>query len=458
MTETTIYRPISDSDSESETHATTELPIASWSDFKKEIEEAHDVSRDELTVEQATESAVRRREESPTPENARSRPIVKHVSSDTGAQSLQEATDNLRLSRGVAKREALLEAGYNESEVQQLGIEEVEARLRGDPLDPPPIEVKIPDKFGEEGKALSVEEASRRLTEWRQQQAAAREAELLELDAERQQRQEDEAAQTQQAQQPAPEQPQPAQPTPEQTELAQERQRITQLKALDGHEAAARMEYDQTVRAVLQEFPGLAQAQPTPEHIEELRQKDPARYARLVQADQALRVRQQRIAAMAQQRSQREAQEAQITAQQRAAARAQQDADFERRAERIVGPAWQQNKSEVHAAARKTLEAAGLTPQQISNLWHGNDVVDMHSAVLQEVLLKASLWDQAKAKAHQIRQTPMPQVLRPGVGRSHGQDGAERVASLKAALKTSKGNASLRLATELRAAKRALNN
>ena len=29
-----IYRPISDKDEESETHATTEMPIESWSDFR----------------------------------------------------------------------------------------------------------------------------------------------------------------------------------------------------------------------------------------------------------------------------------------------------------------------------------------------------------------------------------------------------------------------------------------
>jgi hypothetical protein len=33
-----IYRPISDQDDESETHATTELPVASWSKFKDELE------------------------------------------------------------------------------------------------------------------------------------------------------------------------------------------------------------------------------------------------------------------------------------------------------------------------------------------------------------------------------------------------------------------------------------
>jgi hypothetical protein len=357
----------------------------------------------------------------------------------------------------------MLEAGHTEEEVQQRGVEMLEAAQRGDPRDPPPVEVNIADEPGKENDPLTVEEVSRRLTEWRAQQAAQREQELAELTEEHEARQRiyEEAAQAEQQPQPQQAEPEQQQPTPESSEaaqLAQERWRIAQLKRMDGHEAHARMEYDQTVRAVLAEFPGLQTAQPTPEHIEELRQKDPARFQRLMQADQALQQSGQRVAALAQQRGLREQQQTLEEQQQRAASRAQQDADFERRAERIVGPRWRENASEVHAAARKTLESAGLTPQQISNLWHGNDVVDMHSAVLQEVLLKASLWDSAKAKAHQIRQTPMPQVIRPGVGRSRADGDAERVASLQTALKTAKGNAAIRIGTQLRVAKRAINN
>jgi hypothetical protein len=224
---------------------------------------------------------------------------------------------------------------------------------------------------------------------------------------------------------------------------------------MDGHEAAARMEYDQTVKAVLAEFPGLPQA--TAADVEQLRVQDPARHARLVQADQALRVRQQRIAAMAQQRGQRETQEAQITAQQRASARAAQDRAFESLATKHI-EGWETRQGEVRAQARKTLENAGLSPAEIHHLWNGDASVDAHSSVLQLVLAKAALWDSAQQKAHLIRQTPMPAVIRPGVGRSHGRDGAERVASLQARLKTAKGNEAIRLGTELTRAKRALNN
>jgi hypothetical protein len=450
-----IYRPISDKDEESETHATTEMPIASWGDFRKELEDQAGVSHDDLTVEAATEERVRRRQQEPTPENASERPIVKLTSKGDGPKTLKQAADDLAFSRGLQKREALLEAGYTEAEIQQHGIEEIEARLRGDPLEMP-VEVKIPDKFGEEGKYLTVDEASRRLTEWRQEQAAARSQELAALTDELASRQEQQAQPEQEQQ---PEQPQqPAQPTPEQTELAKERWRIAQLRQMDGHEVAARMEYDQVAKAVLQEFPGLQTALPTPQQVEELRQQDPARHARLMQADQLLRQSQQRIAAMAQQRGVHEQQQAQASAQQRAAARAAEDAAFERSAAKHI-PGWEQNQGAVRAQAFKTLESAGLSQDQILHLWTGDHSIDAHSSVLQTVLAKAAAYDLAQAKAHQVRQSGLPQVIRPGTGNANRGNGAEsRVAELKARLRTSKGNESIRLGTELIRAKRAQTN
>jgi hypothetical protein len=323
----TVYRPISDTDTESETPSPqTELPIQCWSDFRKELEDQAGVDHDDLTPEDAATQIRERRQESPTPENASARPIVRHVTSDKPV-SLREATDDLFYTRGLEERARLLAQGHTEAEVAQLGVDKMEAANRGDPLDPPPIEVKPRDEFGEADKPLTVEEASRRLTDWRAEQEAQRQAELATLVGEREARQQQEA----EAQQPEPEQPQQPDPVQEERErLAQERWRIAQLRQMDGHEVAARMEYDQTVRAVLAEFPGLQTAQPTPQHIEELRQKDPARFQRLAQYDTALRQHQQRIAAMAQQRGVHEQQQAQINAQQRAAARAPANGDAER--------------------------------------------------------------------------------------------------------------------------------
>jgi hypothetical protein len=113
-----VYRPLDDGE---ETNATTELPIASWRDFQKELEDGASVSRDSLTPQQATDETVRRRQEEPTAENAFERPIVR-LKSKGGPQTLREASADLSFSRGFQKRAELLEAGYSEKEIQQLVV------------------------------------------------------------------------------------------------------------------------------------------------------------------------------------------------------------------------------------------------------------------------------------------------------------------------------------------------
>jgi hypothetical protein len=189
----------------------------------------------------------------------------------------------------------------------------------------------------------------------------------------------------------------------------------------------------------------------------QLQAQNPARAQALAQADQVVRQRQTALAHLTRTRQAHEAQAQTAVAQQRAAFRAQQDSDFNRRAEKLV-PNWEQARPAVQQAAMKTLENAGLTQQQISHLWHGNDSVDVHSAVAQELLLKASMWDSAQAKAKQIRQSNLPTVIKPGVGNvSRENKGVARVNDLKARLKGAKGNEAIRLGTELTRTKRALN-
>jgi hypothetical protein len=189
----------------------------------------------------------------------------------------------------------------------------------------------------------------------------------------------------------------------------------------------------------------------------QLQAQNPARAQALARAEQVVRQRQVALAHLTRTRQAHEAQQAQASAQQRAAARAEQDKAFESLATKHI-PNWERVHSEVRQQARQTLQNAGLSQEQIHHLWTGDHSIDAHSSVLQLVLAKAALWDSAQAKAHQIRQTPMPQVIRPGVGRSHADAGSERVASLQARLKTAKGNEAIRLGTELTRAKRALNN
>jgi hypothetical protein len=449
-----VYRPISDADEESETHAVTDQPVASWSKFKNELEGAGNVSRDSLTPEEGAAEVTRRREETPTAENAFERPIVR-LKSKGGAQTLREATDDLRLTRGFAKRDELLAAGYNEGEISQLSAAMIEAAERGDDLrNPPPDVVEIPREFGETGnEPLDASEAADKITEWRQQEAQRREAELAELTGEHAARQQE----YEQAQQPAQQQPQ-QRPTPEQTErqqLALERQRISALKSMEGTEANLRNSYAKLVETVLEDFPGLRNGVPTQADIEELRQKNPARFNQVVAADRALREHQIGIAHLQQQRQHHEQQEAQVNARARAAARAQQDAQFEERAARAI-PNWESVQGEVRTQARKTLESAGLSQAEIDHLWTGDHTIDAHSSSLQLLLAKASAYDLAQAKARQIRQTPMPRVIRPGVG-NFSRGSGEDVAEIRARMRSAKGGDGLKLGVALLRAQRSAN-
>jgi hypothetical protein len=172
-----------------------------------------------------------------------------------------------------------------------------------------------------------------------------------------------------------------------------------------------------------------------------------------MQADQMLRERQLRIRFIAQQRGVHEQQKAQIDARERATARAAQDKAFENLTAQHI-PGWEQNHAEVRAQARKTLENAGLSQDQIHHLWTGDHSIDAHSSVLQLVLAKAAQWDLAQEKARQIRQTNLPQVIRPGAHRASDGD-ASSVAELSARLTRATGREAIRLGTALTKARRA---
>jgi hypothetical protein len=173
-------------------------------------------------------------------------------------------------------------------------------------------------------------------------------------------------------------------------------------------------------------------------------------------ADQMVRERQQKIAAVMQQQQAHEAQRAKAYEAQLAEARARQDADFNQRAARLVIN-WEQQRGQMQEAAMQTLQAAGLTREDINNLWSGTGhAVDMHSAAAQELILKAALYDRAQARAHQVRQTPVPQVQKPGTYRA--SDGGEQsVRELSARLAKATGREAIHLGTQLQRAKRAMN-
>jgi hypothetical protein len=426
------------------------LVIVDPAEFRRQ--RLDDEERDDLTVEDGA-SQHRHRPDPESPESAYERPIVKHKVAGTGPISLNEAADATRWARGYKLGQELATSGLGQSQVEAMGADAVERGQNIDPLAPPPPLVEGRDEYGRvDDGPINVEEAAKQLSDWRERHAQEQQEALVELageaDAERQ-------AEAQQAQpQPVP-QPQQPQPTPEQTErqqLAQERARLASLKRSEGAEVVERIAYDQLRNQVVAEFPSLRTALPTPEQIEDLRVRDPARFQRLAQFDQAMRERQARIASLEQGRVAREQQQAQVYAQQRAAARAAQDQAFEQLAAQHI-PNWERSHGEVRAQAKKTLEAAGMSPEEIHHLWNGDHSIDAHSSILQLVLAKAAQWDLAQVRAKQARQAPVPQVIRPGTYRA--RDDGQSVYELSARLSKAKGRDALRIATELTKAKRA---
>ena len=444
-----VYSPQNDEDTPS---ATTDLPIESWSDFRRDMEDRAGVERYELSLDEAANETTRHRREIPTPENSADRPLVVHKLAGDGPKTLREATQDLAFSRGLNQREELFAAGVPEDEVQRLAIDKMEAAMRGDPLEAPPDKVSLTDKWGEaETGELSADEAAAKIGEWRQEQAKLRAQELAEISGELEQRQQQEYEAQQQSPEPQPEQPQP-QPDAvqrERTQLAAERQSLALLRQMDSQEAQLHNSYQQLVARVLEDFPSLKNGPPSQADINDLREKAPARFQQLATADAALKQYQLQLNAMAQQRSQR----SQAAAQQRAAARAQQDQQFEEKAARLI-PNWEHVGSEVKQQAHKTLQDAGMSKEEIVHLWSGDHTIDAHSSVLQLVLAKAAMWDSAHAKAQTIRQSGLPSVIKPGVGNSFARGNSDRVADIKARLRTAKGNAGLKLGAELVRAQR----
>jgi hypothetical protein len=448
----TIYRPISDDSDEDTPSPQTDLPIESYADFKRAVNDYNGASDHDLSAEEVSDDITprRQREEAPTAENASERPLVRMRSTGDGPLTLEQASNDIRFSRARKLGADLAATGYSQEQINELAVAKNEAALDGSPDNPdPPVEAKITEAWEKGDEPLTATEAADRLTDWRQQQEMQRQAELAALIGQPQEQQAP-AEQAQPVEQPQ-QQPQADPVQAERHRLAQERQQLANLKRAEGAEVVERVAYDQLRAQVVSEFPSLRTQLPTPEQLEHLRQNDPARFSRLAQFDQAMRVRQARIGTLEQQRSAREQQEAQVNAQQRAAARAQQDAAFERLAAQHI-PNWERNHAEVKAQAKQTLVNSGLSEEEIHHLWNGDHTIDAHSSVLQLVLAKAAQWDLAQERARQVRQAPVPPVMRPGTYRA--PDSGQSLHALQAQLRGATGRRALQIATEITRARR----
>jgi hypothetical protein len=455
-----VYRPISDDDTESETPPASDLSIVDPAEFRRKSDDERD---DYLTVKDA--AVQRSRQPDPySAESAFEREMTVHKVAGTGPISANEAVDAMRWSRAHKLGGDLRDAGMSEGQINEMAADLVTRGERMDPLAPPPAEAKVLEHFGEDKKTLTATEAANELSNWRERYQQSQQEALQELGVEAEQERQAEALAAQQAPSPT-EQPQqqPSQPQPEMTpaqielaKIAAERERVTNLKKLSGMEAALRNDYDQLVAAVVQEFPGLRNGPPNPADVEQLRVQDPQRFQKLAMADQMLRERQQKIAVLANQRAVHEREQAHLDSVARAAARAVLDKQFEQIAPQHI-PNWERSHGEIRAQARKTLLAAGASENDLKRMWSGDESIDLHSIPAQVILAKAAQWDLAQEKARQVRQTPVPQVLKPGMYRRASDGDAQSVHELTARLKNATGREAIRLGTALTKAKRALN-
>jgi hypothetical protein len=443
----TIYRPISDDSDEETPSPQVDFKIESYDEFRKSVNDYDGASDHELSSEEVADDITPRRqyEEAPSPENASERPLVRMRSEGDGPLTLEQASDDIRFSRAKKLGADLRATGYSQEQINEVAVAKNEAALDGLPDNPEtPVEVNITGAW-EKNEPLTATEAAERLGEWRAQQEAARQAELAALVGSQEQ------AQAEQQAQPQPEPQQRPQPDPVQTERAQiakERQWVEYARKMDAHEAALRMDYDQLRQAVANEFPSLRSQIPTPEQVEHLRQNDPARHQKLMMADQMLRERQARIAAVTQQRSAREQQQA-----------AQEKANLDRwaRAQNDIIDAELPELRDPRTAARfkqdvaDTLKAMNITQEHLSHHIFGPA---LRSVEGQRLLADATRWRVAQEKARQVRQAPVPPVLRPGAYRAR-DDGAASVAELQRRLRGVSGRRAIEIGAELTRAKRA---
>jgi hypothetical protein len=284
------------------------------------------------------------------------------------------------------------------------------------------------------------------------QELALQEAEALALNQQQQQTAPAEQATPQPTEQAAPTQQPQADP------LAAERQRLAFEAQL--HAAQRQVSYDElkaqtTAEEIVRAYPEL-QNQAA---IEETYRRNPARFAELQRAAQALQQCQQQFIQANQARQVREAQlkahEQQHVRQVYADFSKQQDELFSRSAPEMKDA---RQRYELVQGTKATLKNTGFTDDEVAEAWHGYSGIPLRDHRVQQILRKAALFDKMHANARNIanNRAPLPQVLRPGTARPRGADGAEDIARLERQLADAKGDKAIRIAAALTRARRAL--
>jgi hypothetical protein len=117
-----------------------------------------------------------------------------------------------------------------------------------------------------------------------------------------------------------------------------------------------------------------------------------------------------------------------------------------------------ETRGKIANAVLRTAEGAGIPKEHLLKAYTGQLKFDLRSAAAQEILLKAALYDEARANVAKPAPKPVPPVQRPGVAAANrfesGED--ENIAALTRKLDRTgslKDAAALRLA-KMRAAAR----
>jgi hypothetical protein len=186
-----------------------------------------------------------------------------------------------------------------------------------------------------------------------------------------------------------------------------------------------------------------------------LQANQPDRFAALITAKANIERTRLGLAQVTEQQTQYRRAAAAQQAQALGAWRQQQVADFEGRAKRLAPQTWTDTRAR-NDAALQTLRAAGASDHEIAQISRGPGWVSLHSAAAQEILLKAAMWDNAQAKAKEVKKLHLPPVQRPGMARPAGASAAERIGKLQGQLANVTGRKALEIGAEIQKLRRGM--
>jgi len=378
----------------------------------------------------------------------------------------------------VADNAAALGRKPSELPMQKIGVATDEGEIYP--------EIRDMDRFiWDQPAAANAREATRAVTNFRQAAAVAQAEEIADLERVAREiewnriqgEQPQEASQespTQTAQsEPRPavqsqpqSQPRPAQDDPtaaERAAIAQEQQRLSELRRLSVDEVRTWSKIDQldTWARSIPEFSNRNAAQQT-------YTRDPQRYAQLQKSLQNYQARRASLSQeLSQHQQQRQLREGQWQQHQNALQQsalkewvASEDAKYGAWAKDALPPEYKSDEGQVRLqkAAREVLRATGLTDAQITEQWSNGF---LRSLGFQQVIAKAAAFhDQQnngaeRRRALAARRPPPVQALTPGTYRPASSDVQGDIERLERNLEAASGErASLRAATRLLQAQR----